>query len=193
MSGSELLVAMRKDCPRAQLRDISRLLRQFEARRLIYCLTPKAITGRLYFFTERGRRTARTVLSNRTTPLPSGVNWNKYAEVIRGSTRKLVLLEMETPWKGKAVAKTATMIRKQLLAKHPLGLGATIRAIQELEQLKVIRRCGVTQKRRRPLYQLTQKWSPKFGPEVKLDFRGFAQCEIEQSNERKTQTLQRGL
>jgi hypothetical protein len=37
------------------------------------------------------------------------------------------------------------------------------------------------------------KWSPEFGPEVKLCFRESARCEKEQSDESETQTVCWGL
>jgi len=154
MGGSELLSVMRSKWPAIQLRDISRLLRQFEERQLIYCLTPKEITGRLYFFTERGRKIVRKNLNISVKPLPRLVNWEKYAQVVRGQTRKAVMLAMEMQWQWKS-EKTITAVRKLLIGKHALSLGATIRAMRELEELRLIKRVGVTQKRGRPLYQAT--------------------------------------
>jgi len=52
MTGTELLAVMRSDekSRKVRLSDISLLLRQFEIRQLIACLTPKETSGRVYFF-----------------------------------------------------------------------------------------------------------------------------------------------
>jgi Fe2+ or Zn2+ uptake regulation protein len=76
MTGSELLAAMHKDCPKTQLRDIWRLLKKLGARGLVHCLAPNEGNGRLYFFTEKGRRseaflfTGRVVLNEKNSVAP---------------------------------------------------------------------------------------------------------------------------
>jgi len=82
------------------------------------------------------------------------VNWTKYAQVIRGDVRTLVLSQVcQARFGWKLEPKTKAEIHKQLLdKKYPIGLGAIIRAMRELETLKLIRRVGVTKKKSRPLY-----------------------------------------
>jgi DNA-binding PadR family transcriptional regulator len=154
MTGSELLGAMRANkCPKVQLRDIWRLLNKFNERGLIFCLTPNEGNGRLYYFTEKGRRFMRKDLDTSIQPLPRLMNWGKYSQVMRAQVRKLVLLHIGTVRLGTSLeAKTISTIRKELLSTHPMGLGGTIRAVRELERQKLIRRVGITKKRSRPLY-----------------------------------------
>jgi DNA-binding MarR family transcriptional regulator len=154
MTGTELLAAMHaKKCKKTRLRDIWRLLKNMEARRLVYCLTPGEVTGRLYFFTEKGRKVVRQDFKIKVKPLPRLVNWKKYAQVVRAQVRKLVLVHVGTAPLGTSLeAKTVSTIRKELLRTHPMGLGATIRAMRELEQLKLIRCAGITRKRSCALY-----------------------------------------
>ena len=169
MTGTELLTAMRPKCPSVQLRDIWRLLKNMGQRQLTYCLTPGEVTGRMYFFTEKGRRYARQTFKVSVSPLPRLVNWKKYSQVVRGRARKAVLIEMGKPWKGE-LTKTITTVRKLLAGEHPLTLGAAMRAMHELEALNLINCVGVSRERSRPLFQLTTggkrivnqlKWKPE--------------------------------
>jgi DNA-binding PadR family transcriptional regulator len=157
MTGSELLTAMRREnCSKAQLRDLWRLLQKFEQRGLIICLTPGEPAGRVFFLTDRGRRAVKLAFGQSVAPLSTGVDWKKYAQVARGRVRQIVLSEVGRNWIDTLARKTAAAIRKKLRDKHPMGLGATIRALRELERLKLIRRAGVTAKRACPFYELTK-------------------------------------
>lgn len=154
MTGTDLLAAMCRKCPRVQLRDIWRLLKNLERREWVYCLTPDEVTGRLYFFTEKGRRVMRRDFNTQVKPLPPLVNWKKYAWVTRGQARKAVLLATGwfPPSQEKPEPKTISQIRKQLIQIHPLGLGGAIRAMHELADMKLVQRVGVTRKRGNALY-----------------------------------------
>jgi DNA-binding PadR family transcriptional regulator len=157
MTGSELLIAMRREnCPRVQLRDLWRLLQKFEQKGLVICLTPGEPTGRVFFLTNRGRRAVKLAFGLSTAPLSPDVDWKKYAQVVRGRVRQSVLTEVGRNWIDTSARKTAAAIRKKLRDKHPMGLGATIRALRELERLKLIRRAGVTARQARPYYALTK-------------------------------------
>lgn len=155
MAGRELLATMQSKFPKIQLRDIWRILQNLEAKGLVFCLTPGEVTGRLYFFTEKGRRWMRKEFNFPVNPLPKLVNWKKYSCVVRGQTRKAVLMEVGGVHssRGKPEPKTITKVRKQLLIhKHPMGLSAAIRAMHELEELKLVRCVGLTKKRNSALY-----------------------------------------
>jgi len=53
MTGTELVRAMRKANSKIQLPDVRHLLKDFEKRELIWCLTPKETESRYYFFIQR--------------------------------------------------------------------------------------------------------------------------------------------
>jgi DNA-binding PadR family transcriptional regulator len=168
MTGTELLEAMCEECPNAQLRDIWRLLKNLEKRGLVYCLTPEEITGRLYFFTEKGLEMARNNYDISIDPSPP-LDWKKYSQVVRGLARKAVLMAIgSSPLLSETLEpKTATQVRKYLVNhKQPMGLGGTIRAIHELERMGLVHRVGVTSKRSCPLYLPTEE-GRKFIDQIK--------------------------
>jgi DNA-binding MarR family transcriptional regulator len=153
MTASELLAVMHKVHPKMILRDVTRLLRGFEKRKLIRCLTPKETESRYYFFTDSGRRLVRKVFGFSAKPLPRLVNWPKYGRVLRGNVRRLVLLELNAARNEND--KTITGVRMKLNEKYRIAVGAVGRALRELKQLNLIRQIGLTRKRNRPIYQPT--------------------------------------
>ena len=156
MTSNELLSKMLPICPHVRLRDISKMLSKLRQRGLVYCLTPNAVTGRLHFFTDEGRRIVGEEFGINVQPLPPGMDWEKYAFVARGLVRKLTLLEFSKKSKGVTVGKTTTEIRKGLRQVHPAGLNAVIRALHELSNHGIIQRIGLTLKRGRPIYLPTR-------------------------------------
>jgi DNA-binding PadR family transcriptional regulator len=155
MTPTEILAAMRKLCPKAQIRDIWLLLRKFEARQLVVCLTPGELNGRFYFLTNGGRNAVKRAFGLAVRPLPGRVNWKKYTSVVRAKVRKLVLAEVAGPWRNIQEKKTASAIRKAVRGKHPLGLSATIRALRDLERSGLVCRAGTTDKRNCSYYRIT--------------------------------------
>jgi hypothetical protein len=154
MTATDLIVALRKAFPKAQLRDVWRMVRSLDEQKLVYCLAPKEMNGRLYFLTDKGRSLVRKRMQVSVPQLPRSVNWRKYSIVARGKARKSVLLAMKLPWQGR-LAKTTGEIRKLSLQIHPLCMGATIRALGELEELRLIKRIGLSAKKSLPLYGLS--------------------------------------
>ncbi len=153
MTPNELFEAVRKHCPKVQLRDIWRLLKHFEKREIISCLSPREPKCRVYFFTEEGSTVVKQSLGISVSTLPPNVNWTRYAQVLRGKVRMLVLLQICRPPLGAKLApQTIAQVRKQLAKIYPVGLGSVIRAMHQLESLKLIRHVSFTKKKRRPLY-----------------------------------------
>lgn len=121
MTPAEICSAARLINPRIQLRDIWFIARGLRDRGLLRCLNPTHTTGKLYALTDRGREAVERAFGLKFDPVPSGVNWNKYAQVVRAKTRRLVLLELMRLQKSGSVASTATTIRKSLLDRIPWG------------------------------------------------------------------------
>src|ERR1043166_10065026 len=55
MTATQICEACQGMNPKIQLRDVWFILRQFRQHKLAECLTPNAVTGKLYFLTEFGR------------------------------------------------------------------------------------------------------------------------------------------
>ncbi len=155
MTGTQIFEQASSLAPRIQLRDIWFVLKQFGERNLAYCLTPRLVTGRLYFLTRAGREAVKHLLG-REVPEPTlGIDWKKYAQVVRGRVRRLILEEVAQPvWHGNE-GRTANEIRKRLLERHPVGLNATMRALTELRRLQLTRGKLHPEKPRSRLYVLT--------------------------------------
>lgn len=153
MTVKELLTAMRLIYPTMGLRDVTRLLRKFEERNLIQCLTPKETEGRYYYFTDSGRRLTRKAFGMLVKPIPRLINWPKYARATRSQIRRLVLLALNSPWPEKGM--TITAVRKRLNEKYPVALGVVSRAMRELRDLNLIRHIGLARKRSSPIYAPT--------------------------------------
>ena len=154
MTPSHILVKAQRFNPHIQLRDIWRLLGQFERQGLAFCINPKQVTGKLYFLTDLGRAAVKAAFGQEVAPLPENIDWDAYARVVRAKVRKLVVIELGKPC-GPARARTTSEIRKNLLPGNPIGLNQAIRAVKELQQQKLIRDAGTTVEGSRKLYQLT--------------------------------------
>jgi hypothetical protein len=155
MTASQIWQAAHEFNPRIQLRDVWFIMRQLAGRKLVVCLNPRRTNGRLFYLTDEGRRLAAAVFGVKRDPLPESVNWQKYGDVVRGNTRRLVLDGL-----GKLIEKTeepqtAGSVRRFLRDEHPVGLNPVIRALRELEVLRMIKDIRATRKQSRKLYALT--------------------------------------
>lgn len=157
ITGNELHTAMRatQAAKKIRLHDISLLLRQFEARKIVICLTPRETSGRVFYLTEKGRRLRRKLFQTPVPALPHGVNWTKYSYLIRAPVRRLALFEMADVPLGQSKLKTPTTLRKAMDDKHPLCLADAIRVMNKLEELKLVERADITDKNGRALFQIT--------------------------------------
>ncbi|MGC8989023.1 MAG: hypothetical protein ACP5MD_02775 [Verrucomicrobiia bacterium] len=156
MTPAQICSAARLINPRIQLRDIWFIARGLRDRGLLRCLNPTHTTGKLYGLTDRGREAVERVFGLKFDPVSSGVNWNKYAQVVRAKTRRLVLLELTRLQQAGSVSATATTIRKSLLDRHAMGLNPTIRALKDLERLGLVRPSSIGKRHGRTGYRLTR-------------------------------------
>ena len=119
-----------------QLRDVTFLLRQFQAKGLVRCLNPKWVTGKLFVLTDLGREVVESAFAISVRQAARRIDWRKYAWVMRAKIRKVVLLELSRL--PEELPKTATVIRKSLRHQYPIGLNPTLRALKELEGMGLI-------------------------------------------------------
>ena len=155
MTASEICRAAHPINPHIQLRDLWFLMDELKKRRLVVCLNPRHTTGKLYALTDRGREAALCAFGLRFPPIPNGVNWRKYAQVVRARARKLVLLELACLPRNSMA--TATYIRKRLRDRHPMGLNPTTRALKDLERLGLVTSAAPGHERTRRTYSLTKR------------------------------------
>jgi len=159
MVASQIWQAAREFNPRIQLRDVWFIMRQLEGRKLVVCLNPRRTrrtnTGRLFYLTEEGRQLAAAAFGVKRDPLPESVNWQKYGDVVRGKTRRLILDALGRLVERTGESQTAANVRKFLRNGHAVGLNPVIRALRELESLRMIKNVAATRKQSRKRYALT--------------------------------------
>lgn len=154
MTTSEICRAAQAFNPHIQLRDVWFIMGQFKARGLAVCLNPKHATGKVYALTERGRGLAEHAFGTRAFEPTPQIDWRRYAKVARAKSRRLVLMELAALNTGGGI--TATMVRKSLRERHPLGLNPTIRALKELERAGLASSHTLDAKDRRRRYTITK-------------------------------------
>jgi DNA-binding PadR family transcriptional regulator len=113
MIPSEIFAAAKQHAPRIQLRDVWFILNQMESKGLVSCLNPDVVTGKLFYWTESGNQTAAKAFSVTFPPLPSDVAWNLYSWVIRGSTRRKILIELAKAELDKPTGLTPSNIKRR--------------------------------------------------------------------------------
>ena len=153
MTTSEICTAARGKAPRIQLRDVWHVMVEFKERNLVVCLNPRHVIGKLYALTKMGRQVVQQALGIIITPTVTGVDWRRYAQVVRAKARMVVLLELARM--PTSVPTTATAIRKRLRDKHPMGLSPTLRVLKDLERLGLIRSRNTSVKGLPRTYKLT--------------------------------------
>jgi len=155
MIASQIWQAARQINSRIQLRDVWFILRQLMERKLVVCLNPRRTNGRLFYLTDEGRQLATAAFGVKRDPLPESVNWQKYGDVVRGKTRRLILDGLGRLAERTGESQTAANVRKFLRNGHAVGLNPVIRALRELEVLGLIRNVAVARKQKHRRYTLT--------------------------------------
>jgi len=126
-----------------------------EVRGLVSCLNPRLVTGRLFSLTPRGGAAVAEVFGIAVEPTPGGIDWRRYAWVVRAKVRRLTLGGLECLESRTGQAQTATAIRKHLKTDHPVGLNPVLRALKDLVRLGLVREAGATAERGLKRYGLT--------------------------------------
>lgn len=88
-------------------------------------------------------------------PLDKEFNWNKYALVIAGKTRKLILREMFFLKAYYENGISLAVIRKKLSRIYPITLSQTYSAMSYLLKARIVRVAGYAKLRNSKLYKLT--------------------------------------
>ncbi len=156
MTASEICAAAREFAGRVQLRDVWFLMRQLEERKLTTCFNPRLTNGRLYALTDQGREAVGHTFGIIIGAPPGDVDWRKYSWVARARIRRLTLVALEELESHTRAPQTATVLRRRLREKYPVGLNPVIRALKELFRLGLIRQCGITEQRGCKVYRVTR-------------------------------------
>jgi len=90
-------------------------------------------------------------------PLPEELDWSLYSRIVRGKTRRAVLLEIGRSSPFKTEEKTATQIRKNLADDYSVSLNPVISVLKELQESELIHCVGTTTRRTQKIYDLTDK------------------------------------
>jgi DNA-binding PadR family transcriptional regulator len=155
MTGTEICSAARALNPHIQLRDIWHLLHEMEQHELVFCLTPRLVTGRLYWLTAKGRMAVQDAFRISVNDPPSNIDWRRYSWVVRAKIRRLTLIGLGHLEEKGGEPQTATTVRKRLISEHGVGLNPVIRALKDLLRLGLVRHAGLTKKHCCTLYSLT--------------------------------------
>ena len=153
MTASEICRAAQPINPHIQLRDVWFIMGQLKQKGLVVCLNPKHVTGKLYSLTAFGHEVAVRGFNLPPSTKPEHLDWRRYAQVVRAKVRKLVLLELARL--PSSSPRTASVIRRHLREKHPIGLNQTIRALKDLERLGLARSKPVSDRDARRAYRAT--------------------------------------
>ena len=155
MMPSQLLREAKKLNRKISFGDLSNIIRECMERGIVECLTPRQLTGRIYYLTDYGRQLTWRAFALRIPPLDKEFNWNKYALVIAGKTRKLILKELFIlkPYYENGI--TLAAIRKKLSRIYPITLSQTYSAMSYLLKARIVRIAGYAKLRNSKLYKLT--------------------------------------
>ena len=139
-----------------ELRDIWLLMHEFIKNELVICLTDETVvTGKIYTLSALGREVVSKAFGIESSAPAQDIDWGLYSWVVRGKTRREVMIELEILLRDTSQGKTAGQIRKSLRERYPVGLNATIRALKALEQRGLLECVGVTEKGKHRLYGFT--------------------------------------
>src|SRR5262249_48693477 len=141
--------------PRIQLRDVWSLLRELERKEFVYCLTPRLLTGKVYFLTGAGRKQADLAFGQSIADPPRGIDWHRFAQVVRAKIRHSVLEAIARERWMSGVGNTASEIRKQLAERRSVALSQVLRVLPELTELQLVRSFMLRDNKRSKRYVLT--------------------------------------
>ena len=78
LASSEIETEARALKSRIRIRDIWFLMKQFEDRNLVFCINRQERTGKLYFWTDYGRKIVSEAIGRVIDPIPDDIEWNSY-------------------------------------------------------------------------------------------------------------------
>ena len=122
MTTAELYYAAVKLHTKIQPSHVTSTLREFEKRKLVSCLFPHRVRGRLYYFSERGRKVMNQATGITPAPLDSEFDWNVYSKLSSAKVRRVVLMELSKNNARNTDGKTVVEVKKNLQCIHPIGV-----------------------------------------------------------------------
>jgi len=155
MTASQIRQAAHVFAPRLQLRDVWLIMGELQQRNLAYCLNPEHATGKLFFFTSRGRDLVALAFALPISLPGEPVDWRRYALVARAKLRQHVLLEIARVDRRDPFGKSVSRVRENLRNHLPVGHDLVLRKVSELRQLGLIRPSIRFERALRKQYRLT--------------------------------------
>jgi hypothetical protein len=155
MTPTELLREAKKFNRKISFGDMSNLTCEFMKRGIVECLTPRQLTGRIYCLTDYGRQLVQRAWGLEMPPLDADFNWNKYALVVAGKTRKLILKELFFLKSYYENGITLAALRKRLSRIYPITLSQTYCAMGYLLKARLVKIIGCAKLYNSKLYKLT--------------------------------------
>lgn len=155
MTGSEIWAEARVRAPRIELRDVWFLLRQMRDARLVECVNPGEVTGRLYRYTDLGREIVYQAFDIARAPPAGNIDWNTYARITRGKARKAVFCELGRDRLGPDTGLVPVRLRKNLLERKPLSKNVVLRVLCDLRAMGLVEVSGTTRKPVQKIYRLS--------------------------------------
>ncbi len=157
LTSFQIYKIVKQDNHRITPQDVLSWLNKFISKKMVYCINPVAVTGRLYFLTEYGRNTVHEEFGIKLSPVPDYFDWNCYSKIVRGRRRRAVLTEIHDMQMRGFEERIAIRIKQSLRGKHPICLNSMIEVLKDLTKSKLIRQTGVTKKRELKVYSITQE------------------------------------
>lgn len=143
-TGRQLLKEVRATAPSITYQDLRKILRDFREHEVTVCLNPLAVRGRLH-----------VLKSTYPEESCSEIVTDLCTKVDRSMIRLAVLREMARERLDNIKPLTATQMKKRLRESYPLALNHVYSALRFLENEKLVRVVGHTDKRDLDIYEIT--------------------------------------
>ena len=134
--------------PRLLLRDVWFVLNELQGKSLAYRLTPRLVTGTVYFLTEKGRASVAKGFGKEMEKPDGEVDWQHYALVARATTRRALLLALLNVMSANDLRKSGP--------GSPVNTDMALKALREMAELRLVSFTPDSENKNRKLYVLTR-------------------------------------
>jgi len=156
MANSEIAKAARAFVPSIGRWDVSKIVRHFMERGLVYCINPEVHTGKLFWLTDYGRDIIGAAFHRKIAAKSDRVDWRGYSFLVAAPLRRLVLEEAMEVARHRFGPQTCVAIRRRLyLSGRSFSIYHVMRAVFELRGRKLLRCVRYTKKRHLRMYSIT--------------------------------------
>ena len=158
MANSEIVKAARAFMPSIGRWDVSKIVRHFMERGLVYCINPEVHTGKLFWLTDYGREMIGAALHRKIAAKSNHVDWRSYSFLVSAPLRRLILEEAMEVARHRLGPQTCAAIRRRLyLNGRSFSIYHVMRAVFDLRGRQLLRCVRYTKKRHLKMYSLTMR------------------------------------